>query len=215
MHREYWDRFYAGAVDRTVTDEPSAFAWWVHDQHATAADAALPVRLVDIGMGTGRDALWFSGRGYDVLGLDYSPKAVALAERRAAAAGLTAGFDLLDLYDDEQVASMAAALAAPSTTVYARFLVHAIEDLGRANLLALAATVCAGSGRLFLEFRTGKDAEALHVFGEHFRRFLEPSVVVDEVEELGGTVLHREEGHGLAVYGDEDPHVARLVLAWP
>ncbi len=214
MHRDYWDRFYAGSVDRAVTDEPSAFARWVHEQHAPVVQAALPRRLVDVGTGTGRDGLWFSAHGYDVLGLDYSPQAVTLAESRAAAAGLTASFGLLDLYDDEWVAARAAQLAAPSTSVYARFLVHAVEDAGRANLLALAATVCAGSGRLFLEFRTGKDAEAKHVFGEHFRRFLRPSVVVDEAEELGGTVLHREEGHGLAVYGDEDPHVARLVLAW-
>lgn len=215
MHRDYWDSFYANAADRTVPEEPSPFARWVGDQHQTGSEAARPPRIVDVGTGTGRDALWFSSCGFDVFGLDYSPQAVALAARRASAAGLTAAFDLLDLYDDEQVTARAAQIAAPATSVYARFLVHAVEDTGRANLLALAATVCAGGSRSYLEFRTGKDAEARHVFGEHFRRFLDPSVVVDEAEQLGGTVVHHEEGHGLAVYGDEDPHVARLVVAWP
>jgi hypothetical protein len=52
------------------------------------------------------------------------------------------------------------------------------------------------------------------VFGEHYRNYLEPQVVMDEVEALGGTVVHSEEGHGLAVYRDEDPHVCRLVVQW-
>jgi hypothetical protein len=98
--------------------------------------------------------------------------------------------------------------------VYARFLVHALEDPGRLNLWRFAETALATGGKLYLEFRTGEDENQPHVFGEHFRRYLAPDVVVGEVAERGGRIEHREEGHGLAVYKDEDPHVCRLAVTW-
>ena len=69
-------------------------------------------------------------------------------------------------------------------------------------------------GKFYLEFRTGLDADAEHEFGEHFRKYLEPDVVVAEIEARGGQIEHREAGHGLAVYKNEDPHVCRLVATW-
>jgi hypothetical protein len=50
------------------------------------------------------------------------------------------------------------------------------------------------------------------VFGEHFRRYLDPAQVVIEAKERDMQVLDAVEGRGLAVYGDEDPWVARLRL---
>lgn len=91
---------------------------------------------------------------------------------------------------------------------------HALEDEGRHHLWRLARMALRAGGRLYLEFRTGKDAKAEHAFGEHFRRFLNPDTVVDEIESSGGHIEHREEGHGYAVYKNEDPHVCRLVARW-
>lgn len=33
--------------------------------------------------------------------------------------------------------------------------------------------------------------------------------------EPGGTLVHRERAHALAVYGERDSRVARVVVAWP
>jgi SAM-dependent methyltransferase len=41
-------------------------------------------RLVDLGMGRGRDVIYFSRRGFRVLGIDISPKGIEKARRRAA-----------------------------------------------------------------------------------------------------------------------------------
>jgi hypothetical protein len=38
--------------------------------------------------------------------------------------------------------------------------------------------------------------------------------VVSEIEERGGEVMVLEQGHGMAVYKSEDPHVARIVASW-
>ena len=120
--------------------------------------------LVDVGTGTGRDGLWFARRGLHVLGLDFSPVAVEVAARKAAQHGLSARFEQFDLYDEPAVLERAAGIAAagPEPSIYARFLLHALEDAGRHNFWAFAK---AAGGRTCCEFRTGKDATAVHVFG--------------------------------------------------
>lgn len=208
MHQSYWDGFYGGVADSAVVQDPSPFATWVAARQEEAG------RLIDVGTGTGRDGLWFAANGYQVTGFDYSPPSIALAARRAQEQQVVARFQQLDLYDAEAVQAEARRCAsAGPNTVYARFLVHAIEDAGRANLFAFAREAAAG-GAFYLEFRTGKDAGREHVFGEHFRLYLDAQQVIDELEELDAQVFVHEEGHGLAVYRDEDPHVARLGVRW-
>lgn len=206
----HWEEFYRGQDSAAVPDEPSAFAQWVHERESTARP------LMEIGFGTGRDALWFAGLGYQVHGLEYAHSAVAHAREAADAAGLSARFEAFNLYELRQVLAMGARLAQDGTplTLYGRFLVHALEDDGRQNLWRLAQMALRAGGLCYLEFRTGKDEGAEHAFGEHFRRFLEPDVLVDEIEACGGHIDYREEGHGLAVYQDEDPHVCRLAVRW-
>lgn len=208
--RKYWKDFYSSERSAAVPDQPSPFARWVGEREAA------PTSLVDIGSGTGRDALWFARSGHRVLGLDYVPAALDRARAKAEAEGLTASFEYFDLYDLRQVLATGARLAHDGHphVLYGRFLLQALEDAGRYNLWRLAGTALRSGGRLYLEFRTGEDADRPHVFGEHFRRFLSGNDVVDEIEASGGQVEHREEGHGLAVYRDEDPHVCRLVTTW-
>jgi len=70
--------------------------------------------------------------------------------------------------------------------------------------------VVENGGECWLEFRTCKDGGAKHVFGEHFRHYLEPQQVTDELEIRGLRVLELVEGRGLAPHGEEDPLVARI-----
>jgi SAM-dependent methyltransferase len=41
-----------------------------------------PCRVLDIGCGTGTHALWLAEHGFDVLGIDVSPRAIELAQAR-------------------------------------------------------------------------------------------------------------------------------------
>ncbi|MPZ01077.1 MAG: class I SAM-dependent methyltransferase [Actinophytocola sp.] len=209
-HLRYWESFYSGQKSAAVPDEPSAFAQWVNERES----AERP--LVEIGFGTARDALWFARLGYQVRGLEYARSAVNHAIEAASNEDLPAEFDVLNLYELRQVLATGSQLAQDGTplTLYGRFLLHAMEDDGRHNLWRIAEMALRAGGRLYLEFRTGKDAKAEHVFGEHFRKFLDPDAVVDEIEARGGHIEYREEDHGLAVYKNEDPHVCRLVVRW-
>lgn len=56
-------------------------------------------RVLDVGCGPGRHALALARRGIEVVGIDLSPDFVELARAAAAAEGLPARFDLLDVRD--------------------------------------------------------------------------------------------------------------------
>jgi SAM-dependent methyltransferase len=55
--------------------------------------SALPVgRALDLGCGTGTDTIYLATHGWDVTGVDMVPKALAIARRRATAAGVAPRF---------------------------------------------------------------------------------------------------------------------------
>jgi SAM-dependent methyltransferase len=56
-------------------------------------------RVLDVGCGPGRHALALARRGCRVHGVDLSPEFIDLAERAAAAEGLDATFEVLDVRD--------------------------------------------------------------------------------------------------------------------
>lgn len=66
--RDYWGKFYKLYGDR-IPAEPSPFARWL-----VAREPA--TRLVEIGCGNGRDAIFFADNGFDVTGIDFVPAIV-------------------------------------------------------------------------------------------------------------------------------------------
>ncbi|MDQ4086199.1 MAG: class I SAM-dependent methyltransferase [Actinomycetota bacterium] len=215
-NRQRWDRFYRGLYGPTAPREPSAFGRWaVEQERADASDG--PALVVDVGCGNGRDTRHFADHGHPVLGLDYSPAALACArdllgerseERRLRAA---------DLNDVRAPLLLGAELAARETSVvlYARFVAHAVDDHAREGLWRLGALTLRRGGRMYLEFRTERDRATAHVFeDQHDRRYLDPQEVAVELKRHGGVVVHREEGRGLAPFGPEDPHICRMVVQW-
>lgn len=207
--RKSWDAFAKKAVG-VVPDEPTAFARWVASEHPSQR------LLVDIGTGTARDALWLAGRGRPVLGLDYVVSAIRAAKQRSTRKGLDASFRVFNINDTRQTLTLGALLSREEEPpdLYARFFLHAISDLGRANTWRLAQMSLRRGGLLFAEFRTARDARLPHVFAAKGRSFLKPADIVAEIEASGGRIVSRKRGRGLAVLGTEDPHVCRLVATW-
>lgn len=58
-----------------------------------------PGRTIYLGSGTAKNPIFMAERGFDVVGVDFSPEAIHLGRRRAAAAGVDVEFVLDDLTD--------------------------------------------------------------------------------------------------------------------
>lgn len=56
----------------------------------------VPAQVADLGCGTGSVSVLLAERGYQVSGLDLSPKMIQQAEEKARAAGVRIGFELGD-----------------------------------------------------------------------------------------------------------------------
>jgi SAM-dependent methyltransferase len=64
--------------------------------------ASAPGRALDLGCGTGTDSIYMAQHGWDVMGVDMVPKALSIARRKAAAAGVSPHFvegDVTRLHD--------------------------------------------------------------------------------------------------------------------
>ena len=56
-----------------------------------------PGRALDLGCGTGTDAIYLAGQGWEAVGVDFVPEAIATARSRAAASGSSASFAVGDI----------------------------------------------------------------------------------------------------------------------
>ncbi len=91
----YWDAQYQrGATGWDIGGPAPAFV-----DLLAGADAPPPGRLIVPGCGRGHDALLFARAGFDVLGVDFAPLAVAEAGAAATQTGVPARFALADLFD--------------------------------------------------------------------------------------------------------------------
>lgn len=79
--RTIFNAIYKGAA-RAFTTEPNTLL-------ASAIAGRRPGRALDVGMGEGRNAVYLARHGWDVTGVEVSDEGVAIAERNAAAAGVS------------------------------------------------------------------------------------------------------------------------------
>lgn len=57
----------------------------------------LPGKAITLGCGVGRETIYLAKKGFDVIGVDFSPTAIKRARRRAKAAGVEVDFLVDDL----------------------------------------------------------------------------------------------------------------------
>ena len=139
-----FDDFYKNQTPPWVIGEPQPA---IVD---LAGQGAFSGRVLDVGCGTGEHTILLTRLGYDVLGIDGAPTAVAQARRNAARQGVDAQFEVADalnlgdspgyhtiidsalfhIFDDGERATYVRSLhtaTRPGATVY----VLALSDAGR------------------------------------------------------------------------------------
>ena len=127
-----WDQVYRDARPPWDIDRPQA----AFVRLADAGEIQPPV--LDCGCGTGEQALMLAQRGFEVLGMDLAPSAIAAARRKASERGISLEFvvgNALALVD----------LGRQFATVIDSGVFHVFNDADRAQYVAgLTAVVQAG-----------------------------------------------------------------------
>jgi SAM-dependent methyltransferase len=159
-----------------------------------------PARIVEFGCGTGWLALIFAERGYEVIGVDISPDAVAIADQLRAERHLpNASFRVAD-YEDVRIEPLADAV------IFHDALHHAESEL--AALRAAHAALKPGGMVICIEPGVGhsETAESRRVvaeFGVH-EKDMPPRVIIQHARAAGfrrHAILPWPWFHLRAVYG--------------
>ena len=174
--------------------------------------------VIDLGCGNGRDSR-FLNQFNDVVGIDQSEAAIEFCKSQRLVdvkKTKTLAFQSL-LMEDKNICHIFKMEVIKSEQnnvfIYARFFLHAIDEFQYekfwefAKCLNLDFSVSVG-----VEFRTNEDVGNFKLFPDHFRRYLDPSLVISDAELQGFKVRTLNQGYGFAKYKNEDPHIARIIF---
>jgi SAM-dependent methyltransferase len=184
--RDRWNRKYRGGGHQSA--EPSSFLVASADWLPAAG------RALDVAGGAGRHAVWLADRGFDVTLVDVADEALALARRRADAAGVRLDTVRRDLEREP--------LPAGPWDVILCF-----HYLSR-PLFARFGELLAPGGRLLFCQPTVRNLERHPRPGRRF--LLDEGEARQLVEAAGLAVLQLEEG-----WSDGGRHEARVVAGAP
>lgn len=99
--------------------------------------------ILDIGCGTGENALFFAGEGHEVWGIDSSPLAIRKAEKKAGERGLPVRFLVMDARDTVR-------LGRKFDTVTDSGFFHTLSDENRLLFADSLSAVLPHGGRYFM-----------------------------------------------------------------
>lgn len=87
-----WDERYANGDTPWESGEPSS------ELRRVVSEFPIPIgQALEVGCGTGINAVWLATRGFDVSAFDLSPRAIDRARRRADEAGVRVSFLIADV----------------------------------------------------------------------------------------------------------------------
>ena len=209
--KNFWNSFYKDQNNQKITDA-SSFAQFVCE---FIQEDSL---VIDMGCGNGRDSRYLNLFN-DLVGIDQSDEAIEFCRtqsRSIAETTKTLDFRVL-LIEDENICQIFKTEYIKNKRknifVYARFFLHAIDKTQYERFWDFAQCLNRDfSVSVGVEFRTNQDEKNFKQFPDHFRRYLDPSVVVTDAELRGFKVREIQQGYGLAKYKNEDPHLARIIF---
>jgi SAM-dependent methyltransferase len=201
MEKNYWNEFYS-EKKALVPSNPSRFAILTKDLVPSTSV------LIDFGCGNGRDSIYFSEHMYKVYAIDASQEATRIV-------GSSELHNITQLLGSTEVlGDLLKSLNDTSAPIvlYARFLLHAIDDETENSLLKIMHKFKHKLHYICLEYRTIEDSQLTKEFGEHFRRYINHESLIASLKNLGFSIYSTSKGRGFSIYGSDDPYLGRIVI---
>jgi len=198
---QHWDSIYKKNI---APIEPSSFCSFVEPQ-LNKND-----KLLEIGCGNGRDAVYFSANGINVTAIDRSK--VAISECKKNYAGIPINFFTGSLGDVKEINND------KFNVIYSRFVLHAMSKSEEITVLTKSFDLLNNKGQIYIECRSIKDplarkgeiispTERIH---GHYRRFIIKEELLARLENIGFSIVDVVEDDNLAIYKDDNPVVIRI-----
>lgn len=209
--KQYWNGFYA---KEQAVGFPSPFAVFCYENFIEPSS-----QILELGSGNGRDSLYFSHNGHDVIAVDRSTAGVAYSREHAQENQNSGTAEFIE----GDFTQLDAAAYAQINTIYSRFTIHSVDYAAEQRVIDFAWNALSPGGRFLIEARTINDplygegkSVGLHEFViDHYRRHIDAQVLLTKVLDRGFHLEFFRESNGLAVYKEEDPVVVRLALLRP
>ena len=203
----YWNNYY---LERSSHLYPSQFAAFIADEFKSCGS------FVDLGCGNGRDTFFFANFGRRVLGVDGSQIAISRCQEFAAELGkVDVNFEVLNFNDTDACKKFSISCKGQweNSVFYSRFFLHAIDEDAEYNFFSTVKSIMGEEGVLCLEFRTTRDADLAKVTNEHYRRYINPALLLGSLSEFELKCDYFCEGFGYAKYKNDDAYVARMIIS--
>jgi ubiquinone/menaquinone biosynthesis C-methylase UbiE len=211
---EYWDSFY---TKNNQLQEPSPFAQWCVQNYFDSDS-----KVLDLGCGNGRDTFYFLKNKIVATGADGSSHVIGVNNTRLGLTGVEQSTTFFELhFGESEVKELPANLPEDINVIYSRFFLHAISEADEDRVLDFCDSSLQEGGKLCFEFRTTHDPlmsqgirlSANERYTDHYRRFIDSTSFRKKIKKRGWDELYFIESKNLAIWGNENPVVARIILS--
>jgi len=207
MDKNYWKDIYS---KQSEGDRPSLFAQYIVDTLDIEGK-----RLIELGCGNGRDAIYFANANAIVDALDQCDNIIELLDYR---------FHKLDNLHFKCLDFTSMSDGNAYDVVYSRFTLHSISKPQEENVLRWAYRNLAKKGKLCIEvrgqkneiYRVGTPVEGepdAFILNDHYRRFIHFETICDELKNIGFQIDFAKEQKGFAPFNGTDETYIRIIAS--
>ena len=201
---KYWNQFYKNGL---IMKE-SSFARFAYKKIKVKEG-----NFLDIGCGNGRDSFFFNKKGFKVMGIDISEKAI---KKNSKNKFKNIHFKKFDIGRNK--------IKYKYDIIYCRFFLHAIDMILENKLISLIKLSKKKGTLIFFEFRNNKDK----IFGKfknkvhnticeyekgHFRRIIDPKIFRKKfLSKTKSRIIYEKSGKNLSILKKDNPNLSRMIF---
>ena len=205
--KEYWTKYYKNNSKPTNA--------------STFAEFILPklmknTNLIELGCGNGRDSVYFSQNGLNVIAIDQVQCEMDFLNENYKN-------DNIHFLDDDFTNLKNTKHDLIKNTdfdyVYSRFTFHSINEKKEDRTLDWIENKLNKNGMFLLEarsindpmFKQGKNLSETENFTTHYRRYMDLNKIIKKLESRNFNIEFKIESNNLAVYKEDNPYVIRII----